>query len=69
MSKYHLLKTYDGAPYQVEEGDTVPMLWEADVDLFAFSLDICNGPECVDCGAAQCHHCNVNWQLQRDCVR
>jgi hypothetical protein len=26
------------------------------VDIFAYSEGYCNGPECLDCGQAWCHH-------------
>lgn len=30
------------------------------IDIFAFTGggDHCNGPQCLDCGKGQCHHCD-----------
>jgi hypothetical protein len=33
-----------------------------EIDIFAYEAgEFCNGPKCLDCGAAKCHHCNPDF--------
>jgi hypothetical protein len=65
----HNLKRHDGPSYIVQPGDTTEKLLMAGVDIFAFTEGpICNGPECVACGMAKCHHHDHEWWLG-DCEK
>jgi len=35
------------------------------VDLFRFSENYCNGPECFDCGRSRCHHCFPEFDMEQ----
>lgn len=46
----------------VEDFDTTESLMARGVDIFAFDGGpYCNGPRCVDCGTAKCHHHHKQW--------
>lgn len=55
-------------PIEVSMFDDAYSLVGQGVDIFAYEGGggYCNGPRCVDCGEAKCHHCNKDW-WKEDC--
>lgn len=49
--------------HEVTDWDTSESLIHSGVDIFAFEGGgpYCNGPKCVNCGMAKCHHHYHEW--------
>lgn len=37
---------------------------DGDIDTFAYSIGYCNGPTCINCHDAWCHHCKGPEHIQ-----
>lgn len=61
--KFHRLLKCDGGAHPVERTPHVATagLISFGVDVFALDAGWHNGPRCVDCGMALCHHCHPYW--------
>lgn len=46
--------------------------WHREKDGFIsnamYSVGYCNGPECIDCGLSDCHHCNQEMYKDTNCL-
>lgn len=61
----------DYAPADIENDDVGTQALYQGIDVFAYeSGPMCNGPRCVACGAARCHHCDNGESIYtEDCSR